>query len=106
MGVLGGVHGYVGVAEQSVSVGPVVGEAGDANRWAHIDHHGSHLEGLFEQRQEIFRHQSGVSGVSEVGQHNGKLIAAETGGGVSGAHSLLQTLADLHQQLIPELMTQ
>ena len=82
VGLLGRVHGHVGMAQERVGIVAVVGRAGDSDGGTDVDRDAVHLEGLVEQGHDVVRDKRGIRGVLKVRQEDGELVAAEAGRGV------------------------
>jgi hypothetical protein len=99
MGLLGHVHGNVGVLEQLGGVAAVLGVDRDPDAGIQVEGHPADAEGLVERRTELVGDRTGpVSGCAR--QQDRELVPAQPGNRVGSSEGPAQPLADLDEQLV------
>ena len=95
------VHGDVGLPEHRL----VVLAEGDADAGGRVERSRAALERSRDLGEQALGDSHSVRGGHGLGQDDGELVAAEAGGGVAGAHCMLDSLAKLVQHLVAEVVT-
>ncbi len=105
-GVLGGVHGDVGVLEELVHGRAVVRGHRDADAGVHHHRDGSQVDRQVERRVHLLGASSHRLAAGDVADEDGELVAAEPRQHVAGAHEARQSGGDLLQQAVTVLVAE
>jgi hypothetical protein len=104
--LLGPVHGGVGVPEDRLHGGTVLGMKGDPH--ARGDEHGVVGQGerLAERAQKLLGDHDGVGELTDLRQEHPELVGPESGHGVLGPDGSLEARGHLEEQLVAHLGAQ
>ena len=101
-GVLGLVHGGVGVADESLGVGAgiVARREGQADAGRHVELHPVDDERRPKAVAQAVGQVEGLGHAHHLAEDDHELVAADAGHEVRGPHVLVQPLGHVHQQLV------
>ena len=98
--LLGQVHGDVGLPQQRLDVGPVIGEHRDADADVDVEQRVVDDERLGDRHAHATGHLDGREVVVQTREHHGELVAAETGHRVAGPHGAADAAGRDGEQLV------
>ncbi len=102
---LGFMHGSVGMAQQRVHAGAVVGIKGNADAAGHVKTQAIQGERLLHGFDRAASSHSGTTGVRLVNQEH-ELVAAQAGHGVHLAQTTFEALGSLGQHTVTKTVAQ
>ncbi len=100
---LGHVHGHIGVLQEVVDVDAVVGSDDVADARLHRQGEAAHLDLVLDDVAQAPEH---LLGVTDLGQDDAELVAAQAGHGVLGPGVVGEALGQLGQQLVAAVVAQ
>ena len=103
-GLLGLVHGLIGVPHQQVGVGAVLRIQGYTHAGGHLQHRIAHRHGLGRGLQQPLQHRLARSRFFQVHQHSNKFIPANARQRVAFTQGRLHALGQCHQQVVSHVV--
>ena len=104
--VLGAIQRHVGVAQQQIRVGAVVGKQRDADAGSDVQPVAVDEERFGQRLDQLLRHDGGAARIDQVGLDEDEFVAADTGQRVARAQSSPQPHGDPLQQSVADRMAE
>ncbi len=104
--LLGLVHGGIRALDERLGVDAVLGEDADSDRCGDVELAPFDMEGIADGFEDLLGDERGVLGMTELGQEQRELVAAEAGHRVAVAHARLNPRRHGLQKLVADVVAE